>query len=160
MRKSYVPFDENNNPVIQGADATTLQYTKVSLTNAEIKALRATPITLVSAPETGKKIELISATLKLVAGTEALSETNDNLVIRYTDGTGVIVSQAIETTGFIDQEADTYTNTVAKTDSIVPATGAEAQALVLHNTGDGEFAGNASNDAILEVGVFYRVVTL
>ena len=129
----------------------------VRLTSAEIKALRATPKTLVSGIA-GKTIQLVSATLLMdYGGTNAFTETADNLAIRYTDGSGVIVSQAIETTGFIDQTADTVTNALPKIDAIVTVAGSKGKALVLHNTGDGEIAGNAGANNTMEVAVSYIV---
>src|SRR5690348_5819671 len=67
----------------------------VTLTNAEIKALRAAPKTLVAAQGSGKVIEFVSAVLKLSGGANALTESTDNMAIRYTDGSGAIVSQEI-----------------------------------------------------------------
>jgi hypothetical protein len=129
----------------------------IRLTSAEIKALRATPKTLVDGIA-GKTIQLVSATLLMdYGGTNAFTETADNLAIRYTDGSGVIVSQAIETTGFIDQTADTVTNALPKIDAIVTVAGSKGKALVLHNTGDGEIAGNAGNNNTMEVAVSYIV---
>lgn len=138
-------------------DATLIKYATVALTNANIKALRATPITLVAAQGANKVIELISATLKLVAGTNVLTETADNMAVKYTDGSGVAVSQAIEATGFIDQAANTVTNALPKIDAIAALSVSANQALVLHNTGDGEYAGNAANDATMTVKIAYRV---
>ncbi len=135
----------------------TIQYVEVALTNAEIKGIFAAPKELVAAPGAGYCLEFVSALLKLNAGSEVLTESSDNMAIRYTDGSGVIVSQAIEATGFIDQAADTYTNSLPKIDAIAAATGCENKALVLDNTGSGEYAGNASNDATMAVGVAYRI---
>ncbi len=141
-------------------EETSIRYTEVALTAAEIKALAATQKELVAAPGAGKVIEFVSAILKLGAGSEVLTESADNLEIKYTDASGVSVTGAIESTGFIDQAVDTYTSAIAKTDTIVAATGCENKALVLDNSGDGEIAGNASDDATLTVGVAYRVHTL
>jgi hypothetical protein len=132
----------------------------VTLTNAEIKALRATPKSLVAAPGAGKVLEFVSAQLKLVAGANVLTESTANLSVRYTNTTGAIVSQTIETTGFIDQAANTVTNGLAKIDAIVAYASAANQALVLHNIGAGEIAGNAAADATVTVIVTYRVHTL
>jgi len=131
----------------------------VSMTAAEIKALATTPIELVAAPGAGKVIQFMGAELKLVAGSEVLAESGDNLGIKFTDASGVQVSATIESTGFIDQAANTYTTGIAANDAIVAATAAENQALVLDNLGS-NFTGNASNDATLEVSVVYRVVEL
>jgi len=140
-------------------NSNLIQYASVNLTNAQIKALRATPVQLVAAPGAGKVLEFVSATLLLDAGANAITESADNMAVRYTDGSGVIVSQAIEATGFIDQTADTMTVGLPKIDPIVAKSGCENKALVLHNTGDGEYAGNAANDATMRVKVAYRVHT-
>ena len=79
--------------------APLIQVATVTLTNAEIKALRATPKTLVAAPGAGKFLEFVSASLKLVAGANVLSESTANLAVKYTDGSGAAVSQTIEATG-------------------------------------------------------------
>lgn len=138
-------------------DSSVIKVDIVNLTNADIKALRASPKTLVAAPGANKSIEMISAVLKLTAGSEALSESTDNMAIRYTNGSGVIVSETIEATGFIDQTANIFTNAIPKKDAIVAATGALNQALVLHNIGDSEYGGNASNDATMAVHIVYRI---
>lgn len=139
-------------------DPTTIQYAEVSLTSAVVKALRATPATLVAAPGAGKVLEFVSAALFLdYGGSNAFTETADNLAVKYTDGSGIAVSQAIETTGWIDQTADTMTTAQAKIDVIAAKTASENKALVLHNTGDGEIAGNAGNNNTVRVKVAYRV---
>jgi len=141
-------------------DEAIPQVAEVSLTSAQVKALETTQITLVAAPGAGKAIKFLGAQLKLVyGGTNAFTEAGDNLGIKYTDDTGVQVSNTIETTGFIDQTASTYTNAEPATDAIVAATAAENQALVLDNLGSA-IAGNAGADNTLEVSVLYRVVEI
>src|SRR5262245_4391760 len=134
--------------------------TTVSLTSAQIKAIRATPITMVAAPGAGRILEFVSAILLLdYGGTNVFTEAGNNLAVRYTDGSGAIVSQTIEMTGFIDQSADTATSAEAKIDAIVAKTGCENQALVLHNTSGAEIAGNAGADNVVRVKVTYRTHT-
>lgn len=134
-----------------------LQMAEVSITNAEMLALRATPKTLVAAPGAGKVLEFVSAVL-FFDYTGAYTETADNLAVKYTDGSGAAVSETIETTGFLDATADTMTTARAKVDAIVAKSGSENKALVLHNIGDGEFGGgNAANQ--IRVKVLYRVHT-
>lgn len=129
----------------------------VTLTNAQIKAMRATPVTLVPAPTNGR-LEFLGATLRLNGATNALTETADNMAIRFTDGSGAIVSQTIEATGFIDQTAATETSALPKIDAIVASSASLKKPLVLHNTGDGEYGGNAANDATLTAIVSYRII--
>lgn len=141
-------------------DPLVLQYTTVVVTNAQLKALRATPKTLVAAPGAGKLIEFISAVLVNSGGTNAITETADNMGVKYNDGSGVQVSQDIEATGFIDQTAKTITSALRKVDSIVASASALNKALVLHNTGDGEYGGNAAADVTLTVYLSYRIHTI
>src|SRR5215475_5713246 len=144
--------------ITYGADlSNAIRYRKVTLTNAQIKALNATPKELVAAPGSNRMIEFVSAILKLNAGTNVLTESADNLAIRYTGVAGVTVTEAIEATGFVDASVDTFTNAVPKLDTIVAATGALGEKLVLHNTGNGEYGGNAAADATMEVHILYRL---
>jgi hypothetical protein len=131
------------------------QWAEVSITNAEMLALRATPKTLVAAPGAGKVLEFVSAQLYFDY-TGAYTETADNMAVKFTDGSGAAVSQAIEATGFVDATADTITNALPKIDTIVAKSGSENKALVLHNTGDGEYGGGNAANAI-RVKVAYRV---
>jgi len=147
---------------LRGQEAPTqaggVQYTEIALTNAQIKALRATPITLVAAPGAGRVLEFISAVLLLdYGGTNAFTETADNLAVKYNNGSGAAASETIETTGWIDQTADTMTIAVARNDQIVAKSGCENLPLVLHNTGDGEIGGNAANDNVIRVKVAFRI---
>jgi len=144
--------------VTTSAGDAPLRTATVSLTNTNIKNLRATPITLVAAPGANKVLQFVDAILELDAGSNVLSESSDNLAVKYVDGSGDAVSETIECTNFIDQAADTITNAIAKKDAIVANADCVNKALVLHNTGSAEFGGNAANDATLKVKVTYRVL--
>lgn len=141
--------------------ATGVNVTSVNLTSAQVKALRATPQTIIAAPGAGKMIVVESVTLQLnYGGTNAFTESADNLVLQYTDS-GTDITASIETTGFIDQTADTvaivYPATIA---TAAAATAVVNEAVELFNTGDGEIAGNAANNNTLNVTVAYRVVDI
>jgi len=133
------------------------QFEKVTLTNAEIKALRASPKTLIAAPGANKLAVIESIALELNAGSEVLTESVDNMVVEYSDGQDI--TAAIEATGFIDQAANTwaiyYPAAIAAAAS---ATVGVNKAVQLTNTGDGEYGGNASADATMDVMVGYRIV--
>jgi hypothetical protein len=134
------------------------QYVSVTLTNAQIKNLRATPISMIAAPGANLMIDFLSAELLLIAGVNALTESAANLGFKFTNGSGVQVSDTVECTGFIDQTVNTITSARRGLDSIVAATAAANAALVLHNTGAGEFGGNVAADATMKVRVLYRVI--
>jgi hypothetical protein len=136
-----------------GQGGADLKFADIVIANVDLKALRATPKTLVAAPGNGKVLEFLSAVLVLAAGSNVLVEATANLAVKYQNGAGVQVSQTVEMTGFIDQAA----YALPKLDPITARTGCENQPLVLHNLGAGEFTGNAANDATLRVKVAYRV---
>lgn len=140
-------------------DEQTVKYTTVTLTNAQVLALRATPITIVAAPGAGKFIEILGGQL-IFNRTAAYTESADNLQLKYVDGSGSAASQVIECTGFVDAAGDAIINVLPNAiNALITAAGELANALIcIHNTGDGEFGGgNAANT--IKVCVAYRVHT-
>lgn len=131
-----------------------LQWADVTITAAEVKALATTPKELVAAPAAGSFHQFMGAVFKLNYGSEVFAESGDNLGVKYTNASGVQVSANIETTGWIDQSADTITNAIPAGDAIVAAASSEAQALVLDNLGS-NITGNASNDSTVTVRTYY-----
>ena len=163
---SKTGFEANGSSVISAAGEfvgslpeETVQYAETSHTAAQTRALRATPRELVPAPGAGKYIEFLSAQLFLDYAGAAMTEDSDNLAVKFDSGSGVAVSETIETTDFIDQTADTVTNAVNKKDTIVAASASVNKKLVLHNTGTGEFGSSGTPTSVLRVKVAYRVHT-
>jgi hypothetical protein len=132
-----------------------IKHKRTTIAAAAVATLRATPVTLVPAPGSGKLLELVSGILRIVYTAPAYTESTDNLVVRYTDGSGVVVSQTIEMTSFITLTADNITSIKPVVDGIVTSAASLNRALVLHNSGDGEF-GN-SGGSLLDVWIGYRV---
>jgi len=128
-------------------------YTDRLVSNAELKALRATPIELVPATEAGAGFAIIplAVMVSLTSGTEVLTESADNLAVKCS--TTELLD--IETTGFIDQATD-QNRYQEKAEAVI--TPIANTAITLTNKGDGEFGGNATGDATLSVRTFYRVV--
>ena len=128
-------------------------YTDRLVSNAEIKALRATPIELVPATEAGAGFAIVPIAImaSLNAGTEVLTESADNLAVKCS--TTELFD--IETTGFIDQLTDQIRYQEKAEAVITPIANT---AIMLTNKGDGEFGGNATADATLSVRTYYRVV--
>ena len=137
----------------------SLATVTVELTNANIKALQATPKELVPAPGAGKVILPIEAILILDYGSEVLTESTDNLAIGWDSTSQVAAGEAIESGGFIDASADTITNWHMAKDEANAASTIVNKNLCLKNTGDGEFGGNASNDTTMTVIVTYQILS-
>ena len=143
--------------VSAGNAADSFLYTDtVELTSQQIKALKATPITLVAAKGVNKIIELVSAVFILNYSTAVFTEDADNLVIEYEDGQDA--TAAIEMTGFIDQAADQVAFIRAATIPTMTAATAANKALRLYNPND-EIGGNAGNQSAMTVKVTYWVHT-
>ena len=138
-------------------DSTVIYHTTVACNNACIKGLKAAPKELVAAPGADKFIELVSAVLIMNYGSEGLTESEDNLVIEYETGTDI--TAAIDSTGFLDQTADILKIVEPSAAVVITAANAVNKNIRLLNSGDGELAGNASNDTTLSIRVAYRVHT-
>ena len=134
-----------------------IYYKKVSLTSAEVKALRATQKELVAAPGAGFMLVYDKAILKLNYGSNVFTEAGDNLAVSYDDDS-IQISQTIETTGFIDQAANQTINSLPNYDITDTAANLENKNLALDNIGGAEIAGNAANDNTLDVHIWYSVV--
>lgn len=154
--QELVARDTANNTIKVGGG---LKYAEIALTNAEIKALRATPKTLVAAPGAGYMLVLEKATLLLDYGSNALTRPNadEDMVIRYNNGAGQVIS-GTTTAGFITATADTVITLFPVAAAEYAKTAVENLALVLHNDGTAEFAGNAAADTLVRVKVTYRIV--
>lgn len=81
--------------------------TLAQLTSAQILALNATPVAIVAAPGANMALEFERAELFLDYNSAAYAgiAAGEDLEIRYTDGSGTMVS-GCETTGFLDQTSD------------------------------------------------------
>ena len=139
--------------MISGGVPSQVWGTKVTLTTAQINALKATPITIVAAQGANTIIELVSVVLTYNYATAAFTVgADEDLVIEYADGTDATAS--IETAGFLDQVDDE----VRFYPSVLTA-GADLeasinQALQIKNTGAGETADGGGE---LDVRIVYRV---
>lgn len=130
---------------------TVPAYRDVSLTNAQLLAIRATPISVVPAPGNARILRQFSHAVLVASLTGAYTETSDDLVFRQTNGTGVILSDAVDSTGFLTATGF-KANTVRRALNTIGVL--LNQAIVLHNSGDGELGGgNAAN--VLRIRVYY-----
>lgn len=118
----------------------------VTVTAAEMLALAAAPKTLVAAPGAGLVARFHSIDLFLDYGGTAYTIANagDDLSVRYTDGTGAIVSQTLQAQGFLDATADAYLQGEAVDEVGGDLADHANQALVLDNIGIAEYTNGNS----------------
>jgi hypothetical protein len=125
---------------------------KVVVSSAQVLSLNASPVTLVSAPGSGKMLVFDEAVVHKPAGTAyAGIEAGDDLAIKYSNASGAQVNTTLEVTGFMDQ-------TTAQTRITRPIateyTPAENAPLVLHMLNSEITTG----DSPLYVTISYHVV--
>ncbi len=141
-----------------GATTNLVSYTATkTLTNTQLKALLATPITLVAAQGASTIVVITDVKFILYAGTEVLTEDGDNIAIGYSGGSVELVT--LETTGFIDQEEDTLVIQHSN-NNVVPTSEGINTAVVIYNNGATEFAGNDTADATMKIIVTYKILSL
>lgn len=136
-----------------GASAVSLYSSIVTLTAAQVKALNATPITLVAAPGAGYFIEPVSILARLIYGTVAYDGiAGEDLSFKWTNASGAQMLTAIEATGFLDATADAYrlTYPINLAANVVPVANA---AIVAHML-TGEIA---TGDSLLRFETTYRI---
>lgn len=136
--KTTVNFD----PMIAVAETT--------ISAADMKTARAAPVTLVAAPGAGYVLEFLGATF-IYDYVAAFTESADDSVIRFTDGSGAIVSTTLDSTGLLDAVSDQIRTFKPITTDVTPVANSP---LVFHNTGDGEWGGTGSP---VRIRVAYRV---
>jgi len=149
-RESLVTTAGSNGAEVFGNPEAAITDTLV-VTATQLKALAATPITIVAAPASGYVTEFISAVLVYDYLTTPFTLNGDNdIAIRYTNGAGAIVSDTIDTAGFIDQANDEIrlAMPIAGTLDLVPSA-----VLVIDNIGGSEWTAGLGD---LTVKVTYR----
>jgi hypothetical protein len=136
-----------------------LQCKKTLLTAAEWKVLNATQKGLVPSPGPGRAILFERAYINIIGGTTA-GDTDGDLSIRYTGGTGDDVSQAQD--DFLnDSTKGGLTMPIERigTESTTQTLGYLQENLGLELYSASDLAGSAG-DFTLEVVVFYRLVRM
>ncbi len=136
-----------------------IRKTTVAVTAVQADNLRATPKELVAA-EAGKIHEFVKVIVVLDWGSVAYTESDDNFAVRYTNTTGVIVSDVIEATGLADATEDTicFAGPAPTTSALVTEAASTNKGLFLHGTGTSEWGNNG--DSPLVVITYYRTHTV
>ncbi len=136
----------------------------ITITSPQIKALRASPVTLIPAQGAGKTIVLVSCIAKFnYAGTNAFTN-GQTVTLRYVDTNGtqvvtvnLIPSTQITATATSISIANSFGTNLL---DISPTSLVENQVLCIANVGASEITGNAANDNTITIQATYYVATL
>lgn len=146
-----------------------LTYVTITLTNSQIKNLRATPIQVVAAPGSGKVIVPVSALGKLIyGGTNAFTASSQqNITFTYGSGTTNYLFNSGATQGVINNATLVLTATSYSTYAplnfgaqSLAASGLENAAIYATNAGSAEIGGNGANNNTVSIAFLYYIVTL
>lgn len=145
---------EADTPAIIGGGVSSQVWNKtVTLSTAQVNALRASPITLVAAQGSNTIIEFLSAVITYDYASAAFTVAGDeDLVIEYADGTDITAS--IETTGFLDQADDEIRFVPSALAVNADLEASINQAVRIFNTGAGETADGGGE---VDIRFSYRV---
>ncbi|KKN54912.1 hypothetical protein LCGC14_0588050 [marine sediment metagenome] len=135
----------------RGKWVPTERLKNTQLTNAQVLALRATPITLVAAP--GANLTALVHRVYIVSDDTAgaWTETDDNLLVEYADATAI--TPAIDATNLVGGGVQIRDIRIS-TGDLPPDVNAVVR---IKNTGGGEWGGgNAANT--MSVRVWYSIV--
>ena len=145
-------------PTFQAAGGGGLTTANVTLTSAQVKALHAAPITIVSAPGSGKVIVVLAIEVQLnYGGTNAFTNGgNTTLSLAYTNSSNIFAgsltpSQITATSNQIFIGQPTGYNAASST--------AVNAAVVVTQTSATEYAGNAAANNTININVTYVTVT-
>lgn len=148
-RLSFVVTDD---PSV-AAGTPTVMRADVVLASAAVKTLHATPVQVIAAPGAGKFIEIISMHAYLKFGTAAYDgvAATDFLELRHTDGSGALLTQTVDPTGFGNAAADAHV-LILPASGIVPLDNGKVVAFI---AGTEWFA--AAGDSALHLEILYRI---
>lgn len=143
---------------------TALRSIQLTMTNAQAKAFRATPVTIVVAPGAGKLIVPITCTISLLyAGTNAFVQggAGDNFSLKLKDGSGaLLMSGGIG--AFTQNTTSAFSVMVpglaAGSSSNITKANGDNQPLVVHNPAAAELTGNAGADNTFVINVVYQII--
>jgi hypothetical protein len=136
---------------------------RVTVTATELRNLAASPKTVIAAPGTDYYIALHKCVMAYRGGANVFDSVGagEDLALRYTDGSGTIISTTVDTTSDINFGAVTDDNIIMEPVGQVKPTANAA--VVLDNVGAGELAAadnDANGDGIVYLDVLYSVVYL
>jgi hypothetical protein len=135
-------------------DASGPFSTTTTLTTAQVNALRATPIEVVTAPGTGLLLEYVSGIISYNYTTTAFTVgADEDFIIQYDGGTDASV--AVESAGFCDQTNDEIRIIPPIATALTVPTAEVNKKLEIFNTGSGETADGGTSTIIVKV--IYRV---
>src|SRR5574337_1080150 len=151
-----VVTSDGTNWVSQAPPTSNVLYLQGSLTNAQIKALGTTPVTILAAPGAGKVIQAFTAMSVMVYGGNNAFTSGFPIYIGYASNSNLLV--AISTTNQITATASKSWCAGWVGGSVNLARSVVSNAALVIGC-PGTIAGNASNDNTFSYQIAYQIFT-
>ena len=144
---------------VSSAPANSFITLTGTLTNSQIKALHGTPVTVLSAPGSGKWYRILCSTSKLIYGGTNAFTAGAAQTIAWYYSTSLSASMTCMTNAVIVLTATTYSNQNAPVVNYT-ASAVENQPLILYNSVATEITGNAANNNTVSYSVTYQIMSI
>jgi len=152
-----------NSQVFTPPATGTVITVQVTLTSAQVKALNATPITLVAAPGAGLFIKLVQASSKLNYGGSNvfIAGASQNIGLYYgAGGTAGYSGSSLMTNATLTANTTQYNFAASPAPmATVAASSLENKALVIQNPVATEITGNAANNNTIVIAAQYCIIS-
>jgi hypothetical protein len=134
--------------------------TAITLTNAQIKALNATPITVINAPGSNKVLYVTSCMAKLnYGGTSAFTAAaSQTITLQYSGGTNII--SAVCSNAFITSTASQIMGTINGGQDQIAYSTITNSSITVKNPVATEITGNAANDNTITLLINYQILSI
>lgn len=154
--KGELIVNQQRNGGLRTAQAHVWSIAKGQLTSAQLLAMNATPISLIAAPGADKAIIVDHAEFFLDFNTTGYTVgAGEDLVLRYTDGSGSLLTLPADGADFLDATADAFAYAPGMVQADDQALVLTANAAVVAHIQSGEITGG---DSPINYAVHYRVI--
>lgn len=145
-------------PTFQTISSGGISTITLTLTANQIKALRATPITIISAPGAGRVINVINCLVKLnYGGTAFTAAASQTIGLSYTGIAGQSIIAAVAPNSLIVATSTSIRTTISGGQDVTTYANIEDEPVVLFNTVATEITvGNSTMDVLIN----YQTLTI
>lgn len=144
------------------SSAPQVQVITGTLTNAQIKALHATPVEAIAAPGANKVLSILSCTAHLVYGgtTPFTAAVGQSIQLWYNNNTANSLTNDVLSNGMITSVASKFSNSLPASLANQSVGSIDNVNVAFYNPTATEITGNAANDTTVNWAITYSIDSL